>query len=46
MLRNSLWISDTTKTEFLELISSQSDQKRLQKYCREDLSSVLVPLTC
>ena len=37
--------SDTTKTEFSELIFFQSDQKISQKYCREELSSVLEPLT-
>ena len=49
MLTNSLKISDTTKTEFFELIFFQSDQKIWQKYCRADLSSdsdPLNPLTC
>ena len=36
MLRNSLKISDTTKTELFELIFFQSDQKIWQKYCRAD----------
>ena len=36
---------DTSKTEFFELISFQSDQKIWQKYCRTDLSSVWDPLT-
>ena len=40
MLRNSLKISDTSKTELLELISFQSDQKIWQKYCRADLNCV------
>ena len=41
MLTNSLKISDTTKTEFIELIFFWSDQKIWQKYCREELGSVL-----
>ena len=45
MLTNSLKISDTTKTEFLELISFQSDQKVWQKYRHADLSSLSEPLT-
>ena len=40
MLTNSLKISDTSKTELLELISFQSDQKIWQKYCRTDLNCV------
>ena len=46
MLRNSLKIPYNTKTEFFELIFYQSDPKIWQKDCREDLSSVLEPLTC
>ena len=46
MLANSLKISDTTKREFLELISFQSDQKIWQKYCRNELGSVSNTLTC
>ena len=46
MLTNSLMISDTTKTECLEKISLQSNQKILQKYCFADLSSLSDPLTC
>ena len=46
MLTKNLKISDTTKTEFSEVISFQSDQKIWQKYCRADLSSVSDPLTC
>ena len=46
MLRNSLKIPYNTKTEFFELIFYQSDPKIGQKDCGEDLSSVLVPLTC
>ena len=46
MLTNSLKISDITKTEFLELIFFQSDQKIWQKYCGADLSSLADPLTC
>ena len=46
MFTNSLKISDTTKTKLFELIFSQGNQKILQKYCRADLSSVLVPLIC
>ena len=45
MLTNSLKISDITEKEFLELISFQSDQKKWQKYCRADLSSLLDTLT-
>ena len=45
MLTNSLKISDTTKTEFLELISVPSDQKIRQKYRRADWRSVSDPLT-
>ena len=40
MLTNSLKSSDTTKTEFFELIFFQSDLKIWQIYCRADLSSV------
>ena len=46
MLTNSLKISDTTKTEFIELKFFQSDQKTRQNYCRADFNSVLDPLTC
>ena len=46
MLRNSLKIPDHTKTEFVDLVLFQSDQKIWQKYWRADLSSVLKPLTC
>ena len=46
MLTNSLKISDTNKKEFFELIFLHIDQKKLQKYCRADLSSGLDPLTC
>ena len=41
MLTNSLKFSDTTKAEFVQLISFQSDQKIWQKYCSEELGSVL-----
>ena len=37
MLTKSLKISDTTKTEFSELISFKSDQKTLQDKCPADL---------
>ena len=46
MLTNSLKISQTTNTELFELIYFQSDKTIRQKYCREDLSSVLDHLTC
>ena len=46
MLTNSLKILHTTKKEFFDLIFFQSHQKIWQKYCREDLCSVLEPLTC
>ena len=46
LLIKSLKISDTTKTDVLELISFQSDRKIWQKYCLADLSSVLDPLRC
>ena len=39
-------LSDTTKTEFFELIFLHTDQKMWQKYYRADLSSGLNPLTC
>ena len=45
MLTNSLKISDTTKTEFLQLISCQSDKNIWQKYCRADLKSLSDHLT-
>ena len=40
MLTNSLKMLDTTKTEFLELIFFQRDQKISKKYCRADLNSL------
>ena len=40
MLRNSLKISDTTKTKFFELIFFQSHQKIWQNYCCAALTSV------
>ena len=40
MLPNSLKISDTTKTERLELISFESDQKIWEKYYRADLRNI------
>ena len=46
MLTNSLKISDTTKTEFLEQKFFQIDRKIWQNYCREDFNSVLDLLTC
>ena len=46
MLRNSLKISDITKTEILELIFFQKDQNIWRKYCRADLSRVSDPFTC
>ena len=46
MLTSSLKISDTAKTDFLELIFLEIDQKLWQKYCREDLCSVSDCLTC
>ena len=46
MLTNSLKFLDTTKTDILELISFQSDEKIVQKHCRVDLSSLSEPLTC
>ena len=46
MLTNSVKITDTTKTEFLELISFQSDQKIWEKYWREDSCGVSDGLTC
>ena len=46
MLTNSLKITDTTLTKFLELIFFQSDQKIWQKYCRAGLSSLSDTLTC
>ena len=46
MLTNSLKISDTTKTEFIELKFFQSDKKTWQNYYPADLNSVLDPLTC
>ena len=46
MLTNSLKISDTTKTEFFELVFFQSDQKIWENYRQADLSCVSDPLTC
>ena len=49
MLTNNLKISDTTETQFFELISFQSDRKIYRKYCCADLrsdSDPLDPLTC
>ena len=46
MLKNSLKIPDTTKTEFLKLIFFDSDQKISKKYLRADLSSFSDPLKC
>ena len=46
MLINSLKISDTTKTEFLELIFFQSYQSISENYSRADLSRVSDLLTC
>ena len=46
MLTNSLKISDTTKTEFFEMIFSHTDQRVRQKFSHADLSSVSNPLTC
>ena len=46
MLKNNLKISDTTKTEFFELISFQSDLEKGEIYCLADLSSVSYNLTC
>ena len=45
MLTKDFMISDTTKTKFFKLISFQSDKKKLDNYCRADLTSVLDPLT-
>ena len=45
-LTSSFKISDTTKTEFFELIFLESDQKIWQKYRRANWSSFLVHLTC
>ena len=45
MLTNSLKISDTTKTEFLQLIFFQTDQKLRLKSCRANLSSLSDALT-
>ena len=36
----------TTKSEFFEVISFQSNQKLSQKYWHADLSSVSIPWTC
>ena len=46
MLREGNKISDTTKKEFFEVISFQSDQKTWEKYCRGALSNLSLPLTC
>ena len=45
MLTNSLKISDNTQTQFIELILFQSNKRIWEKYCREELSNVLEPLT-
>ena len=44
-LKNSLKISNTTKTGFFGQKLFQSDQKIWQNYCRIQLSSVSEPLT-
>ena len=44
-VKKCIKILDTTKTEFLELISFRSDQKMWQKYGRADLSNLLDTLT-
>ena len=41
MFKNSLKISDTTKKEFLDVISFKSDEKIWQKYSRAYLSDPL-----
>ena len=46
MLTNTLKISDTTKTEFLELKFFQIDKKILQNFYGKDFSSVSDILTC
>ena len=46
VLKNSLKISDTTKTELLQLIFFQTDQEIRQKYSRADLCSIPDPLAC
>ena len=49
MLTNNLKISDTTETQFFELIFFQSDRKIYRKYSCADLrsdSDPLDPLTC
>ena len=46
MLTSNLKVSDTSKTEYFELIFFLNDQKIWQIYCRADLSSVSDPLTC
>ena len=46
MLREGNKISDTTKKEFFEVISFQSDQKIWHKYCGGGLSNLSLPLTC
>ena len=45
MLKNSLIVLDTTKTQFMELILFQSNKTIWEKYCREELSNALKPLT-
>ena len=46
ILTKSPKFSDTTKLEFFELISFQSNHKISQKYWRADLNSLLVRSTC
>ena len=45
MLTNSLKVSHTSKRKLFELIFFQRHQKIWQKYCRADLSGLLLPLT-
>ena len=46
MFKHSLKISETTKTEFFELIFFQNEEKIWQNDGRAELSSLLDPLTC
>ena len=46
MLRNSIKVSDTTKTEFMELKFFQIGRNILQNYCREDFINISNALTC
>ena len=46
ILTNSFKISDTTKIEYLELISFHNNQRIWQKYCHAHLSNLSDPLTC